>query len=602
MSLRLERVSHRFGKQQVLDDVSLAVEQGDCYGFIGHNGAGKTTAMRVMLGLLRPDSGRVVVDGFDAAAHPREARVRMGALIEQAGFHPHWSGAQNLRLLDRLAGRNSDIESLLDQVGLTHAGEKPVSAYSQGMRQRLGVAQALLGDPDYVLLDEPSNGLDPDGIQEMRELIRRITKERGHTVFISSHQLHELAGICNRVGVLRQGKLVMEESIENLLRGDRYRLETGDEEAAAKVVESLGLSMDSSSPVTIEVKDRPPADVVRALVEKGVAVDSFAAQPPSLEEIYHRDAEPTPAPEPVEVGAPEEKRAPGGPVPRMIAHESRRWTGQWTVPVTLALPAVAGLLAIWDRKRDALRDAEEMAAGTLASATSVTAFEGVARALHPGVWLLSYVVLVLASQSIAGEFGQGTLRNVLLRPVTRVQAALGKGVGLLLAVLAGYAILVAASTGAAAWAFDFSDVVEYVPSGEEYIEYPHRTAAELWPVMWRALGVSALPLFAYAGIGFLAGALARRGATALSYAIGIGVALDFGRGFVTETPVEKWLPMTYLPSELGRYSYVDYFLEWSQGTSAVKYLFEATDVLAPALWVVVCLAAAAWVLKRRYVP
>ncbi|MHC4847945.1 MAG: ATP-binding cassette domain-containing protein, partial [Planctomycetota bacterium] len=440
MSLRLERVSHRFGKQQVLDDVSLVIEPGDCYGFIGHNGAGKTTAMRVLLGLLQPDKGRVVIDGFVANSYPREARVRMGALIEQAGFHPHWSGPQNLRLLDKLAGGTSDIAALIEQVGLTHAGSKPVRAYSQGMRQRLGVAQALLGNPDYVLLDEPSNGLDPDGIQEMRELIRHITQDEGHTVLISSHQLHELSGICNRVGVLRQGKLVMEESIENLLRGDRYRLETDDAQGALKVVESLGLTVEAASPVSVHVGEREASDVVKALVEKGVAVSSFAPQPPSLEEIYHRDAQPVPAPGPIDLSDPK-RRAPSKPVLRMIAHELRRWIGQWTVPAMLALPALAGVLAMLIRKGESSRDAAEVGAGTIISATGVNAFEGVARALHPGLWLLSYVVLGLASQSVAGEFGQGTLRNVLLRPLTRVQVALGKGLALLLATAAAYAVL-----------------------------------------------------------------------------------------------------------------------------------------------------------------
>jgi ABC-2 type transport system ATP-binding protein len=598
MSLRLERVSHRFGKQQVLDDVSLVIEPGDCYGFIGHNGAGKTTAMRVLLGLLQPDKGRVVIDGFVANSYPREARVRMGALIEQAGFHPHWSGPQNLRLLDKLAGGTSDIAALIEQVGLTHAGSKPVRAYSQGMRQRLGVAQALLGNPDYVLLDEPSNGLDPDGIQEMRELIRHITQDEGHTVLISSHQLHELSGICNRVGVLRQGKLVMEESIENLLRGDRYRLETDDAQGALKVVESLGLTVEAASPVSVHVGEREASDVVKALVEKGVAVSSFAPQPPSLEEIYHRDAQPVPAPGPIDLSDPK-RRAPSKPVLRMIAHELRRWIGQWTVPAMLALPALAGVLAMLIRKGESSRDAAEVGAGTIISATGVNAFEGVARALHPGLWLLSYVVLGLASQSVAGEFGQGTLRNVLLRPLTRVQVALGKGLALLLATAAAYAVLVGVAVGVASWAFEWKGVIEILPNGQTY---EHRPIAELWPDFQRALWISILPLFAYAGLGFLVGSLTRRGATALAAAIGLGVALDFGRNFAINSAAEPWLPMTYLPSQLGRYSFVDYFLEWSQGTSGVQYLFRDTDVLCPVLWVAGTLVAAAWVLKRRYVP
>ncbi|MEM8884669.1 MAG: ATP-binding cassette domain-containing protein [Planctomycetota bacterium] len=599
MSLRLERVSHRFGKQEVLKNVSLHIERGDCYGFIGHNGAGKTTAMRVLLGLLDPDDGRVVVDGFEANGYPREARARMGALIEQAGFHPGWSGARNLRLLARLGGASADVGSLIEQVGLAHAGDKPVRAYSQGMRQRLGVAQALLGDPDYVLLDEPSNGLDPDGIQEMRALIRRLTQEEGRTVLISSHQLHELEGICNRVGVLRQGQLVMEETIENLLQSDQYRLETDDPEAAVRVIEEMGLHARAASPVSVTLAERKPAEVVRALVGRGVGVSSFSPEAPSLEEIYHRDTAPLPPPPSLEVGPPDPRRAPSMPVGRMVMHELRRWSGQWTTPAMLAAPALAGVLAIWTRVQDVARDAAAVEEGALATATSVNAFEGVARALHPGLWLLGYVLLGLASQSIAGEFGQGTLRNVLLRPVTRVQVALGKGLALLCAALAAYAVLVGVSIATASAFFEWKGVVEILPNG---LEFEHRPIDELWPVFYKALQISILPLFAYTAIGFLCGALVRRGATALSLALGTGVALDLGRGFFTNSAIEPWLPMTYLPSELGRYSYIDYMLEWSQGTSGIQYLFEKTEVACPLLWIVAGFLATAWTLKRRYVP
>src|SRR5262249_34925242 len=152
MSLELRSVSRRFGDQLALDGVTMQVREGDCYGFIGHNGAGKTTAMRLALGLQRPDGGTVVVDGFDAGRFPREARARMGALIETPGFQPGWSGTKNLVELARLQGftrsaARTQAGDWVERVGLSHAGEKPVQAYSQGMRQRLGIAQALLGSP-----------------------------------------------------------------------------------------------------------------------------------------------------------------------------------------------------------------------------------------------------------------------------------------------------------------------------------------------------------------------------------------------------------------------------------------------------------------------
>jgi len=600
MALRLERVSHKFGNQQVLEDLSLTIEDGDCFGFIGHNGAGKTTAMRVMLGLLRPQVGRVIVDGFDANDYPREARVRMGALIEQAGFHPNWSGAKNLYLLARLSGKPSDIPELLERVGLTSAGDKPVRAYSQGMRQRLGVAQALLGDPAYVLLDEPSNGLDPDGIQDMRELLRHLTREEGRTVLVSSHQLHELAGICNRVGVLRHGRLVMEESIENLLRGDRYTMETSDTTRALAVVERLGLSAQATDGLTVELGEHDPASVVKALVDDGIAVSSFAPSAPTLEAIYNREAAPLPPPTPIEVGEPTETRAPPRPVRRMVGHEFRRWLGQWTVPAMLGMPALVGLLAMLIRREESLQDEADVFAGELASATAVNAFEGVARALHPGVWILSYVVMALASLSIAGEYSQGTLRNVLLRPITRVQVVLGKWIALMLVTFAAYGFLVATALVGATWAFEWTGVVEVLPNGEEYA---HVSVEELVPVFWRALLAPVLPLLAYSGVGLLAGAIVRRGATALATAIGIGLLFDLGRDYLVNTSAEVWSVATYLPSKIARTSsYIDHYLRVAQGNNDSLYLFPGPDIYAPIAWTVLTFAAAAWVLKRRYVP
>src|SRR6185503_7924079 len=215
MSLQLLSVTRRFGEQLALDTVSLHVRRGDCYGLIGHNGAGKTTAMRVALGLMRPDAGEVRVDGFGALQQPREARARRGGLIETPGFHGHLDAAENLFLLARLQGL-SRVEArresarLLGLTGLAEVGRKRVRAFSQGMRQRLGIAQALLGRPAYVLLDEPTNGLDPEGMADVRALLARLVREEGVTVLVSSHQLHELAELCNRVAILQRGRRLVE--------------------------------------------------------------------------------------------------------------------------------------------------------------------------------------------------------------------------------------------------------------------------------------------------------------------------------------------------------------------------------------------------------
>ncbi|MCB9883742.1 MAG: ABC transporter ATP-binding protein, partial [Planctomycetes bacterium] len=224
MSILLHTLRYQVGPQRILDDVTLHVRDGDCYGFLGHNGAGKTTALRIALGLLRARSGRVIIDGFDAAEHPREARARTGGLIEVPGFHAGLGGAKNLFMLARLRGLDrraarKEVDRVLAAVSLEREGTKRVRAYSQGMRQRLGVAQAMLGGVSHVLLDEPMNGLDPEGMEELRATLHDLTRNAGVTVLLSSHQLDEIEGLCNRIGILRRGRLLLEEPVERLRRG-----------------------------------------------------------------------------------------------------------------------------------------------------------------------------------------------------------------------------------------------------------------------------------------------------------------------------------------------------------------------------------------------
>ena len=251
MTLELHSLSRRFGDQLALDSVSLRVERGDLVGLLGHNGAGKTTLMRIALGLLGPaPGGRVQVDGRDARREPREVRARLGGLIEVPGFYGGLGGRANLALLGRLQGlgrRAAGVEAdrLLELLELSYAARKPVRAWSQGMRQRLGVAQALLGRPDYLILDEPANGLDPEGIALLRRLLARLAREEGCGVLLSSHQLHDVADLCSRIAVLHRGRLQLEGETRDLLGGEngRYALATDDDEAAAGVLGELGLSL-----------------------------------------------------------------------------------------------------------------------------------------------------------------------------------------------------------------------------------------------------------------------------------------------------------------------------------------------------------------------
>ena len=203
-------LSKRYKDNWAVDHLELAVEQGDIYGFIGRNGAGKSTTLKLLCGLAQPTQGEALI--FGKPIRDSVARRRVGALIEQPGLYPDLSGRENLRLYAALLGLDSparQVDEILETVGLSPKEKKPVKHYSMGMKQRLGVGLALLGGPDLLLLDEPINGLDPEGIREMRELLLRLNRERGLTLLISSHILGELSKIATRYGIIQQGRRLL---------------------------------------------------------------------------------------------------------------------------------------------------------------------------------------------------------------------------------------------------------------------------------------------------------------------------------------------------------------------------------------------------------
>ena len=622
MGLQLVSVTRRFGEQLALDSVSIHVRPGDCYGFIGHNGAGKTTAMRIALGLQRPDAGRVIVDGFDAHEHPREARARMGGLIEMPGFQPGLDAAENLALLARLQGLSrasarGEVARLLELVGLAHTGRKPVQAFSQGMRQRLGIAQALLGKPAYVLLDEPTNGLDPQGIAEMRAMLRRIVREEGSSILISSHQLHELADLCNRVGVMHRGKLVVEAETSQLLAAGkgRFELATNDDARASALLAARGVTATqlAHGGLELELGGLPAGEVARLVVGAGLELARFGARPPSLEEIYLRYARgevilaPTQVKDaPISVSAPRERRAAPHPVLRTLRYELARLCARPAVPALLALPALAAAGAVLLERSRAAADAARVAAGELASATAVTGFGTTARALGAGLPLLAIALSGVASQMVAGELSRGTLRNVLLRPQTRLDVLLGKALAGAVALVASYALLVLAAVGLSAAFFGFGDLVEILPNGAEF---PLVAATELQPDLQRALLVPLAALAGYLALGLLAGTLVRAAAAALGLAIGLAFTLDLVRGVLRGAGVEGGLLSAYLPSPLGDTSFLHFLADRAQGISNSTFEhgaqvagFLPQDVLVPALWALASCVLSAVLLVRRPIP
>src|SRR5437588_4241688 len=217
--LRTRNLSKHSGKRLAVDNLNLEVKRGEIFGFLGPNGAGKTTTIRMALGLIAPSSGNVEILGHDVATHRGHILPRVGALVEMPALYLYMSGRDNLRAVGSVLGGVPDkrIDAVLEMVGLRARQKDRVRTYSLGMKQRLGVAMALLQDPEVLVLDEPANGLDPAGIVEMRDLMHRLTEE-GKTVFISSHILSEVQQICTRVAIVNLGKLVRESTIEDLTR------------------------------------------------------------------------------------------------------------------------------------------------------------------------------------------------------------------------------------------------------------------------------------------------------------------------------------------------------------------------------------------------
>jgi len=292
-ALELRGLTRRFGARTAVHDLHLRVQQGDLYGFLGPNGAGKTTTMRCVLGLIRRDAGEVAIFG---EAHPVRQRAAVGALVETPRFHEWMSGRANLALACAYAGQGSaeDIALALDRVGLAERGDDRVRTYSHGMRQRLGIARALVGRPRLLMLDEPTNGLDPRGMREVRDLLRTLVERDGLTVFLSSHLLAEVEALCNRVGILDQGRLSDEGEVAALVRGlaSDETVEVGFEDpergreilAGIEGAELLGAG--DAGRWRLRVRGQTVAALNRRLVEAGAAPTAIVPQGRRLEDLY----------------------------------------------------------------------------------------------------------------------------------------------------------------------------------------------------------------------------------------------------------------------------------------------------------------------------
>jgi len=274
-------------------ELDLHIKKGDIYGFLGPNGAGKTTTIRMLLGLIKPTKGVIRVFDKDIRKDRMDILRRVGSLVEYPSYYGHLNAVENLEALRRILNvPKSRIAEVLSIVDLTRDAKRSVKGYSLGMKQRLGIASALLGQPELLILDEPTNGLDPAGIQEIRELIKRMPLEHGITVLVSSHLLSEVEQMASRVGIIREGKMVLQDTIANLhsQTGSSIRLTVSEPEEAMKLAREQGqFGQRQGSELTFPYMDNSAiALLVRRLVEQDHAIYRVEEHRQSLEDLFMR--------------------------------------------------------------------------------------------------------------------------------------------------------------------------------------------------------------------------------------------------------------------------------------------------------------------------
>jgi ABC-type multidrug transport system ATPase subunit len=284
MILEVEHLKKHFGNFVAVDDLSFSVQQGEVYGFLGQNGAGKSTTIRMLLSLIAPTSGSIQLFGKSITAHREAILNQMGAVVEKPDLYKYLTGYENLSLFAKMSGKHISKETInqtLSLVGLEKRCHDPVRVYSQGMKQRLGIAVALVHDPAFIILDEPTNGLDPQGIADIRNLILYLSKERKKTVLVSSHLLSEIEQVADSMLIINKGKKIVEGKVNELLNPNHVRLEiTVDDSLAAKqLIEnsswSKGLKHAPEGKLIVETEAQAVGQLNKLLVESNINVTSL---------------------------------------------------------------------------------------------------------------------------------------------------------------------------------------------------------------------------------------------------------------------------------------------------------------------------------------
>lgn len=292
--IRVKNLSKRFGELQAVDQLSFSVSAGEVYGFLGQNGAGKSTTIRMLLTLIEPDEGEIEIFGLNLRRHRKEILKRTGAVIERPDLYKYLSALDNLSIFARLSGMKASRKQLMDQlamVGLAERANSRVKTYSQGMKQRLGLACALVHDPGLIILDEPTNGLDPQGIAEMREMIIRLSREGGKTLLVSSHLLSEMEMMASSLLIIDNGRKVAEGKLDDLLNPKTALVEllVTDTAAARQLLEQTdwiqNIHEKTDQRLRFEMEKARIAELTRFLVSKGLDIQSIRPVH-SLEEYF----------------------------------------------------------------------------------------------------------------------------------------------------------------------------------------------------------------------------------------------------------------------------------------------------------------------------
>ncbi|NLJ90636.1 MAG: ABC transporter ATP-binding protein [Clostridiales bacterium] len=288
--LEVKNLSKRIGKREIIKNISFSINKGEIFGFLGPNGSGKTTTIRMLVDLISMDSGSITIMGKDIKKEREEALSHIGAVVENPELYGYLSGYENLMQIARIRSISKErVDEVIGLVGLENRIKDKLSKYSLGMKQRLGLAAALLSKPNLLILDEPTNGLDPNGIQEIRRILKTLSKEYGMSVFVSSHILGEVQQLCDIVAFIEDGRITSIETMEMVKKSSRYFLETEESDKTTSILENIeGISVIKVTDhgYILELGDENPSHVIKQIVYKDIEVISFARHEKELEERY----------------------------------------------------------------------------------------------------------------------------------------------------------------------------------------------------------------------------------------------------------------------------------------------------------------------------